>query len=288
MARGRFLNVTVAADIALNSLSLEAHWLYMMTIPHLDRDGLIIADTYVFFGKVCPRRPELIPRIDALIEEWAAAGLVTLYPTHDGKVAFFHGFTKNQQGMHYAREGASALQPPPGYVRTKTGLEPNNGDGSNRSDDAPELPNPDPLPTNSRLTPAEVKVEVKDQVEVKAFVAPAAATPTPQQEMFAAICEAIGWDYHTLSKDDKGQVAQTCGILGKADPAYTVEDIRRFMVDVWFKDWRWIKEQQHPTLKQLRQEIGKLRSLVPAAAPPPKTKGLESWKRLAANIGATT
>lgn len=285
MARGRFLNVTVAADIALNSLSLEAHWLYMMTIPHLDRDGLIIADTYVFFGKVCPRRPELIPRIDALIDEWAKAGLVTLYLTHDGKVAFFHGFTKNQQGMHYAREGASALQPPPGYVRTKTGLEPNNGDGSKHSDDTPEIPSPDPLPTNSRLTPAEVKVKDQYQVEVKAFVAPTAATPTPQQEMFAAICEAIGWDYHVISDKNKGQVAQTAGILAKHN--YCVEDVRRFMVEIWFKDWRWEKKGSHPTLAQLREEIGKLRSLVPSAAPPPKAKGLDSWKRLAANIGAT-
>lgn len=172
MARGRFLNASIAADIELNSLSLEAHWLYMMTIPHLDRDGLIIADTYVFFGKVCPRRPELIPSIDALIGEWVQAGLVTVYPTRDGKVAFFHGFTKNQQGMHYGREGASALQPPPGYVRTSTGLHPDNDPGN----DAPRKPSPDPLPTNSGLTPAEVKdqLEVEGKAEAEG-AAPAAA-----------------------------------------------------------------------------------------------------------------
>lgn len=163
MARGRFLNTSIAEDIELNSLSLEAHWLYMMTIPHLDRDGLIKADTYVFFGKVCPRRPELIPRIDALIDEWVAARLVIVYPTHDGKVAFFRGFTKNQQGMHYSREGVSVLQPPPGYVRTSTGLEPNSGDNGDPGSNTPSRPTPESLRTNSGLTPAEVKY--KDQVQ---------------------------------------------------------------------------------------------------------------------------
>lgn len=167
MARGRFLNASIAVDIELNSLSLEAHWLYMMTIPHLDRDGLIVADTYVFFGKVCPRRPELIPHIDTLIDEWATCGLVTLYSTRDGKVAYFHGFTKNQQGMHYSREGTSILDVPPGYIRTSAGLIPveeaETQDDEKKDDDTPDEPTPDQLPTNSGLSPAEVKDQVKDQ-----------------------------------------------------------------------------------------------------------------------------
>lgn len=109
---------------------------------------------------------------------------------------------------------------------------------------------------------------------------------TPQQAMYGAICEALGWDYHVIAEREKVRVAQAVKILSKSD--YCVEDIRRFMVEVWFKDWRWEKHRQYPTLEQLRQEIGKLRSIVPAAAPPPKAKGLDSWKRLAANIGATT
>lgn len=186
MARGRFLNTSIAEDIELNSLSLEAHWLYMMTIPHLDRDGLIKADTYVFFGKVCPRRPELIPRIDALIDEWAKCGLVTIYPTRDGKVAFFHGFNKNQQGMHYSREGASALETPPGYVRTINGLitaeEAETQNNAKNGDDTPSEPSPDKLPTNSRPTPDEIPANtninsnVNNEVKAEAEkAAPAAA-----------------------------------------------------------------------------------------------------------------
>lgn len=95
------------------------------------------------------------------------------------------------------------------------------------------------------------------------------ATPTPQQEMFAAVCESVGWDYKTITDKDKGQVAQTVGVLIKAD--YTVDDIRRFITEIWFKDWRWQKNQQYPTLSQLRQDIGKLRSVVPSVAPPAKS-----------------
>lgn len=106
---------------------------------------------------------------------------------------------------------------------------------------------------------------------------------TPQQEMFGAICEAIGWDYNTLSKGDRGQVAQAVGILVKAN--YTVDDIRRFMTDFWFKDWRWEKDGKPPTLKQLRQEIGIIRSNLSASAPPPKRKGVDGYREMLAEQG---
>jgi hypothetical protein len=98
---------------------------------------------------------------------------------------------------------------------------------------------------------------------------------TPQQEMFGAICAAIGWDHKTISKKDAGMVAQTVGALTKAE--YTVEDIRQFMIDIWFKDWRWEKKRQHPTLSQLRQEIGKLRSVVASVAP---STGMDGYRKM--------
>lgn len=109
--------------------------------------------------------------------------------------------------------------------------------------------------------------------------------PTPHQEMFGAVCDAIGSDPNTLTKEDKGQIAQVVGILTKA--GYTVDDLRRFMTDVWFNDWRWKKEGQHPSLKQLRQEIGKIRSVLPSVAPPPPKKqtGLDRFKEVARRQG---
>jgi hypothetical protein len=106
-----------------------------------------------------------------------------------------------------------------------------------------------------------------------------------QQEMFGAICEALGWDYHVISDKNKGQVAQAIKVLVKAN--YTVDDIRRFMVEVWFKDWRWQKNQQYPTLAQLREDIGKIRSLVPSAAPAKKKTGIEGYREMLARQGIT-
>jgi hypothetical protein len=103
--------------------------------------------------------------------------------------------------------------------------------------------------------------------------------------MFGAICEAIGWDHHVISDKNKGQVAQAIKVLAKAN--YTVDDIRRFMVDVWFKDWRWQKNNQYPTLSQLREEIGKIRSMVPAAAPARILTGVEGYKELLRERGIT-
>lgn len=277
MARGRFISESVAKDARLNSLSVEAQLVYLMTVPHLDRDGLIEGDPDVLWGTVCPKRRQFLDRMAEFIQEWAKAGLVLMYDTEDGPVLWFKGFAKNQTGMRYDREAPSKFSPPP-------------------SNDALPVcePTPDKLPTNSGISTAQVQVEVevKDQVEVqeKEAAPPAlpelpAKQPTPQQELFGAICEAIGWDYHIISDKNKGQVAQTAKIL--ATNNYTVEDIRRFMVEIWFKDWRWEKSRSHPTLAQLREEIGKLRSLVPAAAPPPKAKSLDSYRRLKANLGAT-
>lgn len=131
-------------------------------------------------------------------------------------------------------------------------------------------------PDNHKRKKESLKKDTKSSL-------PAAKAATPQQEMFAAVCEAVGWDYHTLTKDDKGQIAQACGILGRAN--YTVDDIRRFMVEVWFKDWHWTKEGQLPTLKQLRQEIGKIRSAIPSVAPPVTQSGYEAFKALARKDG---
>lgn len=121
MARGRMLNKTVAIDRRLNSLSLEAHWLYLMTIPHLDRDGLIAGDAPLLAAVAMPRRPELHAQTDAIVAEWITAGLVVRYTTPDTDVLFFAGFGKNQR-LEYSKEAASDFPPPPGYQRTPSGL----------------------------------------------------------------------------------------------------------------------------------------------------------------------
>jgi len=56
MPSGRLLSKTVATDKSLNRLSLQAQAVYMMTIPHLDRDGLIIGEPLLLMAQVAPLR----------------------------------------------------------------------------------------------------------------------------------------------------------------------------------------------------------------------------------------
>lgn len=148
MARGRMIANTVATDKRFNSLTSEAALVYLMTIPHLDRDGLILGDTMPFWGKVCPRRSEYMGLMADIIAEWVAAGLVIAYECEEGTILCFTGFLKNQTGMHYEREAASAFPPPPGYVRGAKGLE-KVSDGAS----------PDEVRSKSGGTPAESKVK---------------------------------------------------------------------------------------------------------------------------------
>lgn len=90
---------------------------------------------------------------------------------------------------------------------------------------------------------------------------PPAKPLTPQQEMFGALCEALGWDYHVITDDDKKRISQAGRILREA--GYIVKDIRDYMLDVWFNDWRWQKHKQRPTLEQLRQGIGNMKAVIP-------------------------
>jgi len=122
MARGRMINTTIATDKRLADLPLEAELFFLKTIPHLDRDGLILGDASLLWARVCPRRPELLNQVADYVELWIASGLVQAYDTPDGIALFFLKFTKNQAGLRYDREPASTIQCPPGYTRTITGL----------------------------------------------------------------------------------------------------------------------------------------------------------------------
>jgi hypothetical protein len=131
------LNRTAGLDQELNSVSIEAQLLFVMSIPHIDRDGLIIGEALPHLGTALPLRPELFPKYEQLISELVTSGVVIRYPTKKGRVLFFPGFRKNQS-FAYSREGASVFEAPPGYVRTSKGLE-LEGEYSEESDDHEEV-----------------------------------------------------------------------------------------------------------------------------------------------------
>lgn len=122
MAKGRFVAATIATDKRLNGLSVESEYLYLKAIPHLDRDGLISGD--VLWATACPRRPEFMAKIADLVAEWEQCGLVFGYDTDEGRVLWFAGFSKNQQGMRYERESPSRFQLPPDEILNKSGFSP--------------------------------------------------------------------------------------------------------------------------------------------------------------------
>ena len=154
MARGRMLATTIADDKRFNALPVDAALVYLMTIPQLDRDGLILGEPMSLWGQVCRRRPDLIDRMAVIIEAWISCGLVVPYTTDDDdRILYFAGFQKNQSMTHYGREAESRFPCPPGYVRTDKGLTP---DKSYSDDDMPA----DELRTNSGLTPDEVQPNI--------------------------------------------------------------------------------------------------------------------------------
>jgi len=157
MAVGRMLNRTVGLDQELNSVSVEAQLLFLMSIPHLDRDGLIIGEALPHLGTVLPLRPDFFPRYEQLIAELIDCEIVTRYQTKKGRVLFFPGFRKNQT-FSYTREGASIFDPPPGYIRTPSGIEPDKH--ATGSVVTQEL-----LPTDSGVTPDHYTLKIsKDKI----------------------------------------------------------------------------------------------------------------------------
>jgi len=119
MAQGRFISSTVAEDIRLNGLSLEAQLVYLMSIPHLDVDGIMAGHPSLVFARACPLRTELREQIPAIIDEWCASGLVIRYDSDGQEALFFTGFPKNQK-VRRNREAASKFTAPPGYVRDES------------------------------------------------------------------------------------------------------------------------------------------------------------------------
>lgn len=130
MAKGRMVSVKAGQDPDLNSMSVEAELVFLLTVPHLDRDGLITGDPIPLWACVAPRRVELMDKMPRIIGEWIERGLVVRYEWKDGAILFFPGFRKHNQNLPYEREPVSDFPPPPGYYRDAKGrgLIPENPD----------------------------------------------------------------------------------------------------------------------------------------------------------------
>lgn len=122
MARGRMINTAIAEDEQFNEMSINAQFLFVRTIPHLDRDGLITGNPVLLAAKIAPLLTQLHGEIGNVIQEWLENEFVILYKDGKRDVLFFPSFRKNQIGMRYEREPESEFAPPPRMKRTKDGL----------------------------------------------------------------------------------------------------------------------------------------------------------------------
>ena len=110
VAEGRFISKRVSVDRRHWSLSSDTHrMLFLMTIPHLDRDGRITGDAYELIATIAP---PLIAAKDFDAESFVAdlerVGLAKLYTAECGNpVLWFPRFLSNQKGLRRDREAPS-------------------------------------------------------------------------------------------------------------------------------------------------------------------------------------
>lgn len=125
MAKGRMICNDISLDPDLNMMSVEAHLCYLLAFTHLDRDGLIDAHPNKLWALICPFRTEFFDRIPHIVDEWIRTGRVLRYPCGDGRFAlFFKDFRRYNVRLKYTNEAASTFPPPPGWIRSKAGLIP--------------------------------------------------------------------------------------------------------------------------------------------------------------------
>jgi hypothetical protein len=174
MPEGRFVSKSIAYSGQLKKVSLEADFLFMRMIPHLDRDGRLDGDPDVVRAVACPLRSEMTPELVATcLAELDAEALLVWYEIDNQKVLWFPAFREHQQGMKPDRERPSRLpsvdaQGVKKVRRTPSGLTPD------------ELRTRSPQVKVSKVKSSEVKVSanadignwVSEGVEVWSQVAP--------------------------------------------------------------------------------------------------------------------
>ncbi len=166
MARGRMISCAIATDEDFNNMSVDAQFLFMRAVPHLDRDGLVSGTLNSLWAKIAPLLPQYISRMGGIVNEWVEHDFVVRYRDGKREVLFFKGFCKNQANMRYDREAESIFSPPPGYKRTERGLQIDDksagGNGAGGSDSDATKSNAGAMPeqcrSNAGVTPDEEKL----------------------------------------------------------------------------------------------------------------------------------
>lgn len=303
MARGRMINQKISEDVDFNEMSIDAQFLFMRTIPFLDRDGLVTGHQTLLWSKIAPLLPQYAAAMNKIMDEWIQAGFVVKYMDGKTPVLFFKGFHKNQALMHYDREGASTFAPPPGFYRTPKGLKSADDDGDDNtpveqpeskkktaktqaqieSDDKPEQ-----LRTNSGLTPDEVplnrslkEIEIKTTTTVEAeaedkSTAGSGGSGLPNQrnrqsdQEYARLCQKFESEgFGTLTSI----MAEEINALMNEHPADWIDEAMTVSVEANKRQLRYVRG----ILIKWRAQ-GRSDKQSPPGQPPPKTiLPLKKW-----------
>jgi hypothetical protein len=111
VAEGRLLNKRVCQDRAVHALSGDtSRFLFVCTLPHLDRDGRVIGDPALLKALVAPRRDDIsTEQMEAYIREWALEELVIWYEAAGERWLEFPSFRANQPNLRWDREPPSMI-----------------------------------------------------------------------------------------------------------------------------------------------------------------------------------
>ena len=85
--------------------------LYLMMLPHLDRDGRLKADPYQIKGQVCTMLTYSVTSIQKALEQLHGAGLLVLYQV-DGEQYVEYTRFNDFQAFNYDRESKSKIPAP--------------------------------------------------------------------------------------------------------------------------------------------------------------------------------
>lgn len=113
MPDGRFLSKSIAYSAQVGSVSLEADYLFMRMIPHLDSAGRMIGEPMSVKALCCPLRSEITGDVvERCLGELHQAGLLTWYKGDGQRYVEMPGFVKHQRGARLDREAPSRLPAP--------------------------------------------------------------------------------------------------------------------------------------------------------------------------------
>jgi hypothetical protein len=123
MARGRMINSKITRNKAINDLSDDTSRLaFTWLVTFADVDGRTNGDPAIVRSLVFPRRTDVsVERMEAYIQEWCDAGLITWYEADGDLWIAFPSFDENQKGLDRRKEPTSDIPSPDraDKVRTK-------------------------------------------------------------------------------------------------------------------------------------------------------------------------